>query len=97
MGIAPLGTFITGYFQEASHGKTFEYSDNPEMILSPLAHGGKNVQFPHIVWVGPLSERRFAYVKGSVAHVITDEYERDGQSYWVVEKWDIKKHRKLTA
>lgn len=60
------------------------------MILSPLAHSGKNVQFPHIVWVGPLQERRYAFVKGSVAHVITDETDFG----WVVEKWEIKKHRK---
>lgn len=81
---------VLGCFTEKDHGNVFEYSENTETILSPLAHGGKNVRFPHIVWVGPLQETRYAFVKGSVAHIITDETEFG----WVIEKWDIKKHRK---
>jgi len=80
---------VLGIFTEKEFGKAFEYSKNPDTILSPLAHGGRNVQFPHIVWIGPLQERRYAFVKGTVVHIITDETDFG----WVVEKWEIKKHR----
>lgn len=73
-----------GAFQERDWGHWFEYSANPEMILSPLAHGGKNVVFPHIVWV--CDGYRYAIVKKTCVHIITDETENG----WVVEKWDIK-------
>lgn len=91
MGLAPHSVKTIGYFTEMSHGKIFDYAMADEMILSPLAHGGKNVLFPHMIFVGFNHETRYAYVKGSVAHVIVNEND-DG---WVVEKWDITKHRKF--
>lgn len=94
MAFAPHGvTKVLGSFVEKDHGKIFEYRRNPDMILSPLAHGGKNVVFPHIVYVGPLQETRYAFVKGTCVHIITDETEFG----WVVEKWNISKHRRYAA
>jgi hypothetical protein len=94
MAYAPIrevdNSTVLGRFVEKTHGMTFEYSENSELILSPLAHGGKNVKFPHKIWVGPLGEFRYAFVKTHGAHVIVDETD-DG---WVVEKWEIKQHSK---
>ena len=78
---------VIGSFQERDTGNWFEFSQNPEMILSPPAHGGRNVTFPHIVWVG--DGYRYAKVGRTVVHIIIDEDERG----WVVEKWDIKNQR----
>jgi hypothetical protein len=86
---------IAGYFTEKEHGKTFEYIMNPELVLHPPAHGGRNVEYPHLIFVGPLSETRMARVLGNVAHVVVDETERDGKSWFVIEKWNIKNHRRL--
>lgn len=91
MAYAPLDTHAAGSFIEKDHGKTFEYTVNPEFVLHVPAHGGKNVHFPHLIFVGPRGEEtRRALVKGSVAHVVTDETEFG----FVVERWDIKNHRK---
>jgi hypothetical protein len=82
---------LSGSFVEKEHGKTFEYIDNPEFVLHVPAHGGKNVRFPHLVFVGPRGEEtRRALVKGSVVHIVTDETAFG----FVTEKWDIKNHRK---
>jgi hypothetical protein len=96
MSYAPIDQMnnVTGCFTEKEFGRVFEYTTNPEMVLSPPAHGGKNVRFPHLIFVGPRAEEtRQALVLGSVAHVIVDETEFG----WVVEKWDIKKHRKYRS
>lgn len=83
---------LSGSFVEKQYGKTFEYIDNPEFVLHVPAHGGKLVRFPHLVFVGPAgaTQTRRAFVKGNVAHIVTDETEFG----FVVEKWDIKQHRK---
>lgn len=91
MGIAPNNVKTLGYFTEKTNGKLFDYAAADQMILSPLAHGGKNVVFPHVIYVGLAGETRYAYVKGAVAHVITDETDNG----WIIEKWDITKHRKF--
>lgn len=91
MALAPINVRTLGQFVEQSHGHRFEYSANPDMILSPKAHGGKNVVFPHLIYVGPEgNETRYALVLGNVAHVIVDETDNG----WIVEKWDIKQHQK---
>jgi hypothetical protein len=96
MGHAPASVEkIAGYFTEKEHGKTFEYIMNPELVLFPPAHGGRNVEYPHLIFVGPLSETRMARVLGNVAHVVVDEIERNGESWFVIEKWNITKHRVL--
>jgi hypothetical protein len=98
MGTAPASIQrIDGYFTEKNHGKTFEYVevDKNDWFFSPLAHGGKNVRYPHKIFVGPLGETRYAFVKGSVAHVVTDETTIDGKPWFIVEKWNIKQHRRL--
>jgi hypothetical protein len=86
MAYAPLGvTTVSGSFVERDFGHTFEYIENPEFVLHVPAHGGKNV--------GPHGEEtRQALVKGSVVHVVTDETDFG----FVVEKWNIKNHRKYT-
>ena len=85
---------ILGSFVEQEFGHFFEFSKNPELFLSPPAHGGKNTEFPHFVWVthNPINgwACRRALVKKTVAHVIVDITE-DGSN--VVEKWDIKNLR----
>jgi hypothetical protein len=81
---------VLGRFVEKTHGMTFEYSENSELILSPLAHGGRAVMFPHKIWVGPLGEFRYGFVKFNSVHIIIDETDNG----WVVEKWEIKQHRK---
>lgn len=92
MAYAPLDVYIAiGSFIEKSYGKTFEYTENQEFVLHTPAHGGKLVHFPHLIYVGPRGEEtRRALVKDSVAHVVVDE----NQFGFVVEKWEIKKHRK---
>lgn len=92
MSYAPLGVkSVSGSFVERDHGHTFEYIDNSEFVLHVPAHGGKNVHFPHLIFVGPFGqETRRALVKGSVVHVVTDETDFG----FVVEKWNIKNHRK---
>ena len=90
MAYAPIHTPVVGSFVESDHGKFFEYSSNPDKVLMPKAHGGKNVVFPHLVYVGPLMETRMALVLSKVVHIVTDET-ADG---FVVEKWDIVRHRK---
>ena len=99
MGYAPASVeMIAGYFTEKDYGKVFEYVDvdSADVFLAPLAHGGRNVRYPHKIFVGPLGETRYAFVKGSVAHVVTDETEKRGYPWFIVEKWNIKQHRKLT-
>ena len=91
MGIAASYVKTVGHFTEMSNGRLFDYAMADEMILSPLAHGGKNVLFPHVIYVGFNNETRYAIVKDTVVHVIVDETD-DG---WVVEKWNITKHRKF--
>ena len=97
MAYASLATLldgkVLGCFDEKEHGKSFEYSENPEIVLHPLAHGGKNVIFTHLIYVGPDgSETRDAIVKDTCVHIVTDETE-DG---YIIEKWNIKNHRKYT-
>jgi len=81
---------VLGSFVEKDYGKTFEYAENPEVVLHPLAHGGKNVRFPHLIFVGPNGhETRRAIVKGTCVHVVTDETENG----YTIEKWVTKNHR----
>ena len=92
MSYAPLGVkSVSGSFVERDCSHTFDYIDNPELVLHVPAHGGKNVHFPHLVFVGPFGqETRRALVKGSVVHIVTDETDFG----FIVEKWNIKNHRK---
>ena len=96
MAFAPISTHsdhdstLLGEFVEKDYGNLFQFSANDDgMILAPPAQGGRNMEYPHKIWVGPLGEYRYAKVGKTVAHVITDE----GDGGWVVEKWNIKKMR----
>jgi hypothetical protein len=83
---------IFGSFEEKDFGAFFEYAGNTEVVVA-AGPRGKLVEFPHKVYVGhSINDRgwRSAYVLETVAYVIVDE-NHDGL---VVEKWDIKKHRK---
>jgi hypothetical protein len=93
MANAPIGENVIGYFIEKTCGRLFDYALNSDMTLFPLAHGGKNVLYPHKIFVGPDGkDYRYAFVKGNVAHVVVDETELG----WKVEKWDIVRHRKFS-
>lgn len=91
MALAPYGVnTVAGSFVEKDHGNTFEYINNPEFVLHVPAHGGKNVHFPHLIFVGPRGEdTRRALVLKTCAHVVVDETEFG----FVVEKWNIKNAR----
>lgn len=99
MSFAPLSEHnkqnVLGRFVEVSRGNTFEYSVNDVgLILAPAAHGGKNIEYKHKIWVGPNAEEfRFANVGKTVAHVIVDENENG----FVTEKWVIKQHREYSS
>lgn len=96
MAYAPLNIdFVIGSFVEKEYERTFEYINNPEFVLHVPAHGGKNAHFPHLIFVGPpgSSETRRALVLKTCVHVVTDETEFG----FVVEKWEIKKHRKYSV
>jgi len=86
----PIGCFV-----ERDTGNYFEYSLNPDdIVLAPPAHGGRNMEYPHIVWVGGegvCGQRgyRYAKVMKNVVHIITDE---DDRGWAVVEKWYLKKN-----
>jgi hypothetical protein len=92
MAYAPLGiNTVSGSFVEKDYGKIFEYIENPEFVLHTPSHGGKNVHFPHLIFVGPHGEEtRRALIKGHVAHVVTNETAFG----FTIEKWNIKNHRK---
>jgi hypothetical protein len=86
----PIGQFV-----EKDTGNYFEYSLNDEMVLAPPAHGGRNMEFPHKVWVGGegvcgMTGWRHAKVGKTVVHIITDE---DDYGRAVVEKWYLKSNR----
>lgn len=84
---------LLGSFTEKDYGKVFDYIENPEFVLHTPAHGGKNIHFPHLIFVGPRGEEtRMALVKGSVVHVVTDETDQG----FTIQKWNIKQHRKYT-
>lgn len=90
MAFAPAHATAIGCFVECDYGKNFHYTNNSDIVLMPKAHGGKNVLFPHLVYVGPLGETRMALVLNNVAHIVIDEI----NDRFVIQKWHIKKHRK---
>lgn len=76
---------VLGSFIERDHGKRFEFAErDPVRVL------GFAPEFPHSVFVGPLSEERAALVMRTVVYIVTDEG-ADGLP--VVEKWEIKSRR----
>lgn len=95
MAFAPHYDYsLVGSFVEKDHGKNFDYIENPEKVLHTPAHGGRLTHFPHLIFVGPQGEEtRMALVLGNVAHVVTDETDQG----FIIEKWNIKKHRKFQA
>ena len=95
MGYFLHASDVIGSFVEKEVGNTFEYSLNEELVLAPPAHGGRNMVFPHKVWVGgTVNDQgwRAAKVGKTVVHIITDI---DEHGWAVTEKWQIKKHRQF--
>ena len=69
----PIGAFV-----EKDTWNYFEFSENPELTLAPPAHGGRNMEYPHRVWVGGkgvcgMTGWRYAKVGKTVVHIIVDE------------------------
>jgi len=85
-----IGEPVIGCFTESDHGHRFDYAMHDDFVLAPPAHGGKNMRFPHKVWVGPLGEYRAANVMKTCVHIITGETDFG----WIVEKWNIKNHQR---
>ena len=82
---------LVGYFTEKDYGRPFEYKNNDVQVLHPDLKTGRNTIYPHLVFVGPEGDQvRMAYVKKTVAYVVTDELEN---GRFVIEKWQIKNHR----
>ena len=81
---------IVGQFIDQDFGMLYEYSTNTgDMFLAPPAHGGRNMEFPHLVWCLGGTVFRHAKVGKTVVHIVTNEVENG----FLVEKWDIKGHR----
>lgn len=85
-------------FKHADTGVFFDYHDaRSDAILAPPPHGGRNVVYPHKVYLNNEVHGqgwRHALVKGGVAYVITDERESDGMTWLVAERWSITSHVK---
>ena len=85
-------------FKHAETGVFFDYGDaDRDAILAPPPHGGRNVIYPHKVYLNSEVHGqgwRHALVKGGVAYVIIDERESDGVSWLVSQRWPIKSHVK---
>ena len=84
----PIGQFV-----EKQFGLTFQYEKNEELVLHPDLKTGRNTVYPHLVFVGPLGEKRRALVKKTVAYIVIDETYRNGEPWFVIEKWDIKNNQ----
>jgi hypothetical protein len=87
-----LSNNLLGYFTEKDYGRPFEYTKNPDMVLHPCLKTGRNVVYPHLIFVGPQGDQvRMAFVKKTVAYVVVDEIDTDR---YRIEKWNIKNHSK---
>ena len=94
MAYAPLSDsdrgLTRGQFREADHGHTFEYSAPKEGEFQPFR------EYPSKVYVGGSGAGgdqgfRWAKVLQTVAYIVTDE---DANGNPVVEKWNIRGHRR---
>lgn len=73
-----------GEFQEKEHGNWYTYKKTNNAWA-------KKHNLPHEIDVGPNNEKRFGHVKGTVAHIASDE-NADGTPK--ISKWNLKKHNK---
>lgn len=83
---------VLGQFREADHGHTFEYADRAtggEDYLIPDPQWGVK-EFPHLLYVGPNGQTRYARVLKTVAYVVVDEGDRGVP---VTEKWSLRGHK----
>ena len=87
MGLATMENWETviGSFVEKSAGKTHEYSLIGDDGLLWLGE-----EYPHKLWT--LDGYRYARVLKTVAYIVVDE---DEYGLPVVQKWNIKQHRKF--
>jgi hypothetical protein len=98
MGFAPRQREVIGEFVEKSEGHWFQYTEMDEVVLHPDLKTGRNVVYPHKLWVThvqPPYEQgwRRALVKGTVAYVVVDETDEG----FIIEKWNLKGHRKYSV
>lgn len=75
---------LLGSFNHADTDCLFEYADRV-----PGDNPAIGEESPHVIYVGPLQERRWGLVLKTRVYIIVDETD-DG---FVTEKWLIKKHR----
>lgn len=79
---------LSGSFTETEYGKHFDYAK----ATTPLDVEGK--PYDKIVFVGPDGKGvRYAHIKKTVAYIVVDESDDGG---YVVEKWNIKKHKEFS-
>lgn len=88
MAFCGVNAGLCGSFTESEYGKHFDYSKS----VNPLDIDGK--PFNMIVYVGPHGKDvRYAHIKKTVAYIVVDESDDGG---YVVEKWNIKKHKEFS-
>lgn len=82
---------ILGCFREADFGQFFEYGKpaEDEHVWETIKD-----EYPHKVWVGSHGCFRWGKVLKAVAYIVVDEG-IGGEP--VVEKWQIRKHRKYVT
>ena len=98
MAFAPRQKEVIGEFVEKGEANWFQYTEMDEIVLHPDLKTGRNVVYPHKLWVthvqAPYEQGwRQALVKGTVAYVVVDETDDS----FIIEKWNIKGHRKYSA
>ena len=85
-------------FKHADTNVFFDYDDaGSDAILAPPPHGGRNMVYPHKVYLNNEVNGqgwRHALVRNGVAYVLTDERESDGVVWLVSERWSITSHVK---
>tara|TARA_X000001388_G_scaffold73655_1_gene65659 strand:- start:395 stop:673 length:279 start_codon:yes stop_codon:yes gene_type:complete len=85
------------YFTHKETGKTFRYErlTRDRVMLAPPPHGGKDMVYSQRIYVDDGEHGqgwRYGVVLTSVAYVIVDEMEEDGRTWWVTERWPIRRN-----
>lgn len=81
---------VLGQFREADTGNTFEFADRHSAPSDDFCANAwaDMCEFPHVVYTG--TQRRYARVLKTVAHIVVDE---DEFGRPVTEKWELRGHR----
>tara|TARA_R100000951_G_scaffold36334_2_gene31097 strand:- start:1946 stop:2314 length:369 start_codon:yes stop_codon:yes gene_type:complete len=85
---------ILGSFREASDGRVFEFSRNPNHESIAGYQNSWGSEFPHLIWVGSSTGHsngyRFGRVYKTTLKIVTDEGDL---GLPVIEQWQIKNYR----